>query len=138
MPLVRLPKRRRGRWCEVIEPLFPGYLFVRLDIQRQNTSPIRSTRGVIGLVRFGNEPRPVPEALVVELKAAHTDPDGAITQEHLFKSGDRVEIVSGPFAGLKAIFLAESGEERAQLLLELLGRSNRVVLSRHQLTPVHP
>jgi transcriptional antiterminator RfaH len=135
MPLVRLPKRRRGRWCEVIEPLFPGYLFVRLDIQRRNTSPIRSTRGVIGLVSFGNDPRPVPDVLVESLKAAQPDRQDAISQEHLFKSGDRVEIVSGPFSGLKAIFQASSGEDRVQLLLELLGRSNPIVLSRHQLVP---
>jgi transcriptional antiterminator RfaH len=59
-----------------------------------------------------------------------------VRQEHLFKPGDRVEILSGPFAGLPASILAETGKERVQLLLELLGRSNRVVISRHQLAPV--
>lgn len=135
MPLIRLPKRRRGRWREVVEPLFPGYLFVHLDLKRRNTSSIRSTRGVIGLVRFGNEPQPVPSLLVERLMAAQTDREGAISQEHLFEPGDRVEIVAGPLAGLQAVFLASSGEERAHLLLELLGRSNRVLVSRHQLVP---
>lgn len=135
MPLIRLPKRRRGRWREVVEPLFPGYLFVHLDLKRRNTSSIRSTRGVIGLVRFGNEPQPVPGLLVERLMAAQTDREGAISQKHLFEPGDRVEIVAGPLAGLQAVFLASSGEERAHLLLELLGRSNRVLVSRHQLVP---
>jgi len=134
-PLIRLPKRRRRRWCEVIEPLFPGYLFVHLDFKRQNTAAIRSTRGVIGLVRFGNEPQSLPNRLVEHLMAAQTDREGAISQEHPFNSGDRVEIVSGPLAGLQAVFLAASGEERAQLLLDLLGRGNRVMVSRHHLIP---
>jgi transcriptional antiterminator RfaH len=133
LPLLRSPKRRRGLWRDAIEPLFPGYLFIRLNLRLHNTAPIRSTHGVTGLVRFGGEPRPVPEELVERLLTAETDPEGTILQEHLFQSGDRVEIASGPLAGLKAVFLAASGQERAHLLLDLLGRNNRVVVSRHQL-----
>jgi transcriptional antiterminator RfaH len=136
LPLLRTPKRRRDHWRDVIEPLFPGYLFIRVDLHLQNTAPIRSTHGVLGLVRFGGEPKPVPIDLVEYLLAAETDPEGTIRQEHLFQSGDRVEIASGPLAGLKGIFLAASGQERAHLLLDLLGRSNRVVVSQHQLLPV--
>ena len=58
-----------------------------------------------------------------------------VRQEHLFQPGDRVEILTGPFAGLPASILAETGKERVELLLELLGRANKVVISRHQLTP---
>ncbi len=135
LPLIRSSKRLRGRWCEVVEPLFPGYLFVRLDLQQQNTAPIRSTRGVLGLVRFGGDIRPVPDPLVEQLLAAQRDAEGAILNEHLFQPGDRVEIVSGPVAGLQAIFLASSGEERAHLLIELLGRSTPIVVSQHQVIP---
>lgn len=135
LPLIRLHRRRRGAWQQVTEPLFPGYLFVRLDPERNNTAPIRSTRGVVGLVRFGGTLRPVPEGLVEHLLATQAEPDGAISQEHLFQAGDRVEIVSGPLAGLQAIFLAPTGQERAQLLLNLLGRETRVVLSKDHLVP---
>lgn len=135
LPLIRLHRRRRGAWQQVTEPLFPGYLFVRLDPQRDNTAPIRSTRGVIGLVRFGGALRPVPEGLVEHLLGTPQDPDGAISQEHLFQAGDRVDIVSGPLAGLQAIFLAPTGQERARLLLNLLGRETRVVLSKDHLVP---
>ena len=135
LPLIRLHRRRRGAWQQVTEPLFPGYLFVRLDPQRDNTAPIRSTRGVIGLVRFGGTLRPVPDGLVEHLLATQADPDGAISQEHLFQTGDRVEIVSGPLAGLQAIFLAPTGQQRARLLLNLLGRETRVVIPEGQLIP---
>lgn len=135
LPLVRLHKRRRGAWEQVTEPLFPGYLFVRLDPQRDNTAPIRSTRGVIGLVRFGGALKPVPQGLVEHLLATQADPDGAISQEHLFQAGDRVEIVSGPLAGLQAIFLAPTGQQRARLLLHLLGRETRAVVPEDHLIP---
>lgn len=135
LPRIKGSKRRRGRWLEVIEPLFPGYLFARLDLLIQDTSPIRSTRGVLGLVRFGGNPAPVPPGLMEQLMAATADEDGVVRQEHLFQPGDRVEILTGPFAGLPASILAETGKERVELLIELLGRANKVVISRHQLTP---
>ncbi len=135
LPQIKDSRRRRGRWIEVIEPLFPGYLFTQLDLLIQDTSPIRSTRGALGLVRFGGDPAPVPPGLVEQLMAASASTEGMVRQEHLFQAGDRVEILSGPFAGLPASILAETGKERVELLLELLGRPNKVVMSRHQLTP---
>ena len=135
LPRIKASKRRRGRWLEVIEPLFPGYLFARLDLLIQDSSPIRSTRGVLGLVRFGGDPAPVPPGLVEQLMAAKADDVGVVRQEQLFQAGDRVEIITGPFAGLPASILAETGKERVELLLELLGRATKVVISRHQLTP---
>lgn len=135
LPRLRLFRRRRGRWHPVVEALFPGYLFLRLDLERQNTAPIRSTRGVVGLVRFGGVPKPVPEDLIRQLQAASRDAEGVIRQEPHFQPGDRVEIVSGPLAGLPAIFQSSNGEERVRLLLDLLGRRNEVLVSRHHLVP---
>lgn len=136
LPLICAPKRTRGRWCEVTEPLFPGYLFVRMDLRRQSTAPIRSTRGVIGMVRFGATTPPVPAALIEPLITAETDGEGAIRRTNAFKAGERVQIVSGPLAGLEAIFVSASGPERARLLLDLLGRSNRILVPSHQLAPL--
>ena len=39
----------------VVEPVFPRYLFVRLDFGVTNLAPIRSTLGVSDLVRFGEQ-----------------------------------------------------------------------------------
>jgi len=134
LPRLRAPKRRRGRWREVIEPLFPGYLFVEMDLALDDPAPIRSTRGATGLVRFGGYARPMPPGVVEGLiAAARCADDGTVCREQLLAAGDRVEIVDGPLAGLTAVFLAPTGEDRARLLLELLGREHSVVLSRHQL-----
>jgi len=136
LPRIKAARRRRGRWHEVIEPLFPGYLFIRLDLLLQDSSPIRSTRGALGLVRFGTDPAVVPDELVAQLLANASDEAGVVRQEYLFQPGDQVQILSGPFTGLPARILAETGEERVQLLLDLLGRANKVLISRHQLAPL--
>jgi len=132
LPRIGVPKRRRGRWQEVIEPLFPGYLFASLDLRHEDAAPIRSTRGVVGLVRFGGGPRPVPAQVVERLQLAEGG-DGVIRREQAFNEGDRIEIVAGPLAGLRGIFLAASGAERVHVLLDLLGRGNRATVSRREI-----
>lgn len=135
LPLIRQSRHRRGRWREVTEPLFPGYLFTRLDMQAENIAPIRSTRGVSGLVRFGGNHVPVPDSVVESLIAIQDSTDGIICTATLFRHGDRVTIASGPLAGLEGVFLGASGEERVCLLLDFLGKQQRIHISRHQIAP---
>lgn len=135
LPLIKAARHRRGRWQGTIEPLFPGYLFVQLDMQTQNSAPIRSTRGVIGLVRFGTEPQPVPHGIMQALLDAQAGEGSAIDPDSLFNAGDRVTLVEGPMKGLSAIVQAKTGQDRVLLLLDLLGRENRVTVSRHQIVP---
>src|SRR5215210_7146750 len=64
LPLVRQTVKRQGRRVTVVGPMFPRYLFIRLDTQSDNWAPIRSTLGVVSLVRFGQQAPQVPDALV--------------------------------------------------------------------------
>ena len=135
LPTIRLAKRRAGRWTSVVEPLFPGYLFVEVDVTVQSTAPIASTRGALGLVRFGGEIRSVPRQIIDGIMRLQSDREAPIEPMHAFRRGDPVTIVEGPFAGVNAIFQAESGKERVMLLLDLLGRSNRIQVQSHQIIP---
>lgn len=133
LPLYRCNKHRKGRWMEIQEPMFPGYLFVHLDFARQNSTSIRSTRGVADFVRFGPEPRPVPQGIVDALMNTISEAAGDVAP--LFNPGDPVAIISGGFAGLTAIFQAEKGSDRVILLLDLLGRCVQIALNRNDVVP---
>ena len=131
LPRISLSKQRRGRWQTVVEALFPGYLFVHLDLDSQNVAPIRSTRGVLGLVRLGGEVRAVPDGIIDDLRARQID--GSIELRPVFKPNDPVILVDGPMAGLNAVFKAQTGLERVTILLEILGRTNVVTVSPQQI-----
>lgn len=127
-----LIRRRRGQWsAERIEPLFPRYLFVHIDILVESTLPIRSTRGVSGLVCFGGQLLAVPDP-VLEFLMRSASPETGLHKlaGPQFSSGDRIVIRDGPLAGVEGIFAAESGEDRVLILLEILGRTNRVAVRR--------
>jgi len=136
LPLIQLPKRRRGKWEEVIEPLFPRYLFLHIDAEVVSVAPIRSTRGVVGLVRFGEMPMSVPDEIIEFLRQSQ-DPQSGLHHPHQaqFRKDDKVMITHGPFAGLEGIFVAERGADRVLILLDLLGKANRITLSRDVIAP---
>jgi len=92
---------------------------------------------VSGLVRFGGQAASVPEAVVEALRGRQDPSTGACDRRTPFKSGQAVQFHAGPFAGLQGVFEMEAGEERAFVLLELLGKTNKVKVSRDWLVPAH-
>jgi len=134
LPRALHSRRRRGRWLESVEPLFPRYLFIRLSWGHDNVAPVRSTRGVSGFVRQGVEPDVVPTG-VIEALAEAVDPTTGLhrIRPRALRRGERVRVLEGPFQGLEGIFEAERGEARVAILLGLLGDRRRVLLSRHQI-----
>lgn len=134
-PRINSVRRRSGRRRMVVEPLFPGYVFVHVDTLTQSIAPIRSTLGVIGLVRFGNEPQPVPDDVIATLCEAQYDEQVPIDPVDILNYGDRVQFVEGPMAGMTAIFAAKTGAERVLLLMDLVGRNNRINCSLHHIAP---
>lgn len=125
LPLIR-QQRRRG---EVVAALFPRYLFLRLDLQRDSVAPVRSTQGVAGLVKFGERMLAVPEPFIAELLRLRDEHGGAILQtEPHIRPGDSVTIEAGPMAGAGAIFQERRGGQRVLVLMHLLGAQQRVVV----------
>ena len=125
LPTVSLKKRRKGHWQVVTESLFPGYLFVALELGEDDPAPIRSTVGCIGLVRFAHAYTPVPGELIESLQAIESEANDV---EVPFKLGDKVRFVSGPFAGIEAVFDMARGGDRVQVLLQLLGKDQRITV----------
>lgn len=131
LPLIRERRRIRRQTQWLSSALFPRYLFAHLDLARQNTAPIRSTQGVVGLVRFGLEPAALPDGFVDRLRQECGDAGATHVME--WQAGEALEVTDGPFAGLRAVFAARDGEARVIVLMELLGRTQRLTLDEHQL-----
>ena len=118
LPQMRIERIRRRKAEIATEPMFPRYLFIRLDSSAEGKSwlPIRSTLGVSHLVHFGGSAAKVDDALVgLLLQREHDMPTSV-----LFQAGDPVIVTDGPFAGIEAIYQTADAERRAFILLEIL------------------
>lgn len=113
----------------VAAPLFPGYLFVLVDIQAQRWRSIHSTTGVSRLVTSGNEPVAISEE-VIEALRSREDVNGFIKpdQNSPLSKGDRIRIASGAFVEFLGLLDGLGDRERVAVLLDCLGRKVRVML----------
>ncbi len=121
-PKVSVEKFRAGKRVKSREPLFPGYLFVSLEQTDPMWAKLRSTRGVIRIVGFGNRPVPIPDEILEHIKTSLN----AVEEKGGIRPGDPVELQEGPFKGLNAIFQAYDGEERAIVLISFMQKQQRI------------
>jgi transcription elongation factor/antiterminator RfaH len=117
--------RHARRTTTVLRPLFPRYLFVRLDPKSARWRSINGTRGVASIVSFGDQPTPVPINLV-EAIASNCDAHGVVQMAEDFRLGQSVCFEAGPFANLVGVVDRLDGQDAVGVLLEIMGR--RVVV----------
>jgi transcriptional antiterminator RfaH len=101
-------------------PLFPRYLFINLDLDFESKSwtPIRSTRGVSNLVKFGETPAKIHDELVKHIYSREHLSDSKI--EPLYQKGQILKIVHGPFSGFESIYQGMDPEMRVIVLIEFM------------------
>jgi len=129
LPLIQTSRRRNGKIVKRTEAFFPRYLFISLDKENDNWSPIRSTIGVADMVRFGGVPAVVPEYMIDKLKQNEDEFGLQLIKKKELKQGDKVEIKDGPFEGCKAIYQKMKNSERVSVLLDIVGKNTQVTLN---------
>lgn len=125
-----LKRRSHARKIEKIPaPLFPRYLFVRIDMATQRWRSIQSTFGVSRLVCNGPDPAPVAQRILGVLKARE-DESGYVRLDPRpkFALGEKVRVLAGVFAENLGLFDGLADRDRIAILLDLLGRKVRVSL----------
>jgi transcriptional antiterminator RfaH len=135
LPTCQVQKKLQGKIKLATEPLFSRYLFIRLSDVSSNWFPIRSTRGVASLLRFGisTDPVVIPDSIIdfLRQRCALDEP-----LHELFKPGEMIEITNGPFKGLFGFFeklqTLPDGLSRAVLLVEVLGSVQKLKIQLSQ------
>jgi transcriptional antiterminator RfaH len=136
LPQVRIKRRRNTGTAVVLESMFPRYLFVNLEMGVNDFSKFRSTRGCIDLVRFGGLPKKVPDGFV-ETLSGRTDADGILDLTLLaaskFAVGQKARVAEGAFEGLLVEIAELRADDRALVLMEVMGGARKVVVPMDQL-----
>ena len=115
-PRLMLPKISRK--TKQIVPLFPNYLFVRMNLI-QDYNHVRWAPGVKHLVNFGGRPVPLDDKVARDL-IEQSDNDGIIAAHSNLKVGQEVQLRGGPFDGVLGIIQKTADAHgRVQLLMGL-------------------
>lgn len=121
--LPHVPTRGRSRsGNRALEPLFPGYLFSRLEPGTNDWLAARSAPNVAYFLGSGSASSALPDEIIDGIRS-RAERCRQVGWAPPFRRGDAVTIENGPFAGLEAVFdSALSASGRVRVLLELVSR----------------
>ena len=128
-PRLRYKKvTRRGKiWW--VEPLFPGYVLARFDLEQQERL-VAHCNGVTHILKFGANYPAVPESFIenlVEELAKSGEEDEIIPVAPAVAEGDEVEIAHGPLQGLSGeVVEVLPAQDRVRIFIEFLGGAQPV------------
>lgn len=120
LPIYTCRRKWSDRVKEVALPLFPGYVFCRLDVA--NRLPILSAPGVASILGIAKNPTPIDEREIAAIRAA-TLSDLPREPWPFLKVGQAVKIERGPLSGIEGILTDFKGQHRLVLSVTLLQRS---------------
>ncbi len=129
---------KNGKKVEKVKNLYPGYLFVEMQMTDEAWYIVRNTPGVTGFIGSsggGAKPFPVSEKEIETILRRMGLSDKKIVVE--FAVGDRVKIENGPFIGLEGIVESMSDESQSAVVLTVLfGRETPTEISYNDLAKV--
>jgi transcriptional antiterminator RfaH len=125
-PRLREQRTANGRKVTRTPLLFPGYLFVLIELQ---WSRARWAPGVVRIVLSGGTPAVVPDGVITALRTREIGGLIELPRPPKFRSGDRVRVLHGPFVGHVGLYAGMKPRDRIEVLLAILGGSQKVTLA---------
>jgi transcriptional antiterminator RfaH len=135
LPMLETFHYLNGKMVPKLKPMFPGYLFARLNIGAAYYR-VKWTRGVNKILGNGSEPIPVCEE-VIQVLRQRTGDRNVVKLDDDLEEGSVIQFTSGPFKDLMGVFdkkMSDGG--RVRILLSLIGVDVSVQVSRYQIKKV--
>lgn len=126
-PTINMAKTKIG--CKTYlkcESLFPRYLFIKVNPEVKSIFPVSSTLGVSTFVKFGDRYATASEDLIEEIKSIVEKQKFLASEREKFKKGDMVYVDGNGFDQVKAIYCNPCGNQRAMILMDILGKESRL------------
>ncbi|MBW1746396.1 MAG: UpxY family transcription antiterminator, partial [Deltaproteobacteria bacterium] len=111
LPKIKVRSKRRDRKAMIQVPLFPGYMFVKTDLNPYEHIEIVKTLGAVRILGNKDGPLAVPQESIESLQIMVAGNNDVTTGKHL-KKGDKVMVINDPFAGVTGTFIRYKGKER--------------------------
>ena len=132
LPVYRSVRRWKDRRKELDLALFPGYVFVHMDLK--DRLRVLQLPSVVRFVSFGGHPAPLPDSEIEALSNGLAS--GIRAEPHPYlKVGQRVRVRSGPMVGAQGILVRRKDRFRLVLSIDLIMRSVAVEVDESDVEP---
>ncbi len=127
LPMVERLRQWKDRKKRVEIPLFTSYVFVRIDLKNRYT--VLHTHGVVRLVSFGGQPASIPDWQIEQLQKVIEYPE-TLQLENYLREGDWVEVIEGPFGGIRGRLKEVRGQSRLVINIDGIYQSASFVVDK--------
>jgi len=131
LPQYKAERKWSDRSVELMLPLFPGYIFVRTQMEKRLA--VLETPGVIYLVG-AREPEPLEDEEIKQLKAGTKS--GEARPSAYPVAGDDVRVIRGPLAGREGTLVRERGKNRVVVMVASVGKAMSVEVEMDAVTKI--
>src|SRR4051795_10694581 len=132
IPMEDVIEFKGGRKVVVQKKVFPGYLYVRMDLDDDSWYVVRNTPGVTGFVGNGARPTPLSRKEVENVLGVGKEEPGVekkVRPRLEFEEGEQVRVITGPFADFNgAISDIDVARSKLTVLVNIFGRETPVEL----------
>ena len=135
LPLKSELRQWSDRKRVVDVPLFSGYLFVRINLLKDNKIRILKTPGVVGFVGNHTGPLPIPDQQIEDIRAVLSQ-GVEYTVLPFLEEGERVRVIRGVLAGVEGRLVRTNTASRLAISIEMIHKSLVVSVSRQDVEPV--
>lgn len=127
LPIISTKKQWSDRIKTVLVPVFPSYVFVKIDIRIEKLK-VLETSGAVKFVSIGETPIVIDEEDIEMIRQIVTEyPDRIkIEREKMLAPGKKVLIRSGPFKDRKARVIRKGS--KSSILVSISGMKTTVSL----------
>ena len=129
VPTEQVAEIRGGKKRITARKFFPGYLIVKMDMNKESWYLVKTTPGITGFIGPGRRPTPISEEEVKAILQRTEDTETKPTPKITFEIGESIRIAQGPFANFNGSVM-EVYPERGKLKVSvsIFGRSTLVEL----------
>ncbi|MFA6260869.1 MAG: UpxY family transcription antiterminator [Bacteroidia bacterium] len=136
LPLQTTLKQWSDRKKKVEIPLFSSYVFIKTELERTHID-ILNTPGVVKFVTLGKEIAKVREEHIDQIRLLLTQFDELdVVPSTSLQLNQKVEIIAGPFTGMKGILMDHKGTKQFALEIDGLGTNLIIQIPSNYLKPI--
>ena len=131
LPLIKTTRKWSDRMKKVEVPLFRGYVFVRLDIDKDKLN-ILQTDGVVKFIGIQSKPSIIPDEQIHWIHMMVKESD-IVQNVKEIPVGQKVRVLAGPFKDLEGVIMRSGNQSRLVVVIESIMHAASVVISTNYL-----
>lgn len=137
VPTEQVSEIRGGKKRITERKFFPGYILIKMDMNKESWYLVKSTPGITGFIGPGRKPAPISQAEVDNILQRTEDTETKPTPKVTFEMGESIRISQGPFANFNgAVTEVYPDRGKLKVSVSIFGRSTLVELEYWQVEKI--